>query len=84
MEKCITYRGGISLATYFYLNFRMARDNFLEFGIICKGLNYLGDNRYRETQAGKLEKNTIPLSTMEGLFFCSKHLLDNSLQMNDK
>ena len=34
-------------------------------------------------QAGKLEKNTIPLSTIEGLLFCSKHLLNNSLQRND-
>ena len=45
-EKCINYREGISLATYFYLNFRMVRNNFQEFGIICKGLNYLDDNRY--------------------------------------
>ena len=45
VEKCINYGGRISLATYFYLNFRMARNNFVEFGIIFKGLNHLGDNR---------------------------------------
>ena len=89
VEKCPKpsklQRSDLTIPNYLYLNFKMASINFfwiLNFDKTLQRVNYFGGNTILRNLfvagTGKLEK-TIHTSKLEGLLFCSTHLLNSSL-----